>query len=462
MVGRAEERSWISASLERLREARGGCMFFVGEPGIGKSRLAEEAIVEAGRRDVWVLYGRASATGRAVPYQALTGAVLYGLRSRPLAELPGHLQGVRAGLATLLPGFVGGPAVEPSPVLLGETVLRLAVALGGADGALVVLEDLHWACGDTLAVIEYLADNAALERVVVLGTSRPGGPAMGLMDALDRRGSGVVRMLEPLSAEEVVEMTAACLFDRDRPVPEAISEVLNAHAEGLPFLVEELLAGLVNRGTLVSSGSGWTLSGELVAVNVPLSFSQTVRERLAALSECQRRVVECAAILGRDFDWSYLPTVAHADEAEVLDALSRAIDLQLVAESGGERFRFRHALTVEAILAQMLEPQRRRLAAGALDGLIEDRESVAPEQLALAAHLAAQADRAADASRYLTEEARRSRASGAVATAIATARRARRRLPPDAPEALEASEVLLSAVGQAGDTAVVDEVGLEL
>jgi hypothetical protein len=154
LVGRGEEAAVISASLDGLGEGRGGCVCFVGEPGIGKSRLATEAAVEAARRGVRVLSGRASATGRAVPYQALTAALLSGLRSRPLAELPEDLHGVRAGLATLLPGFVEGPAVEPSPVLLGESVLRLAAAVGGEDGALVVLEDLHWACGDTLAVTE--------------------------------------------------------------------------------------------------------------------------------------------------------------------------------------------------------------------------------------------------------------------------------------------------------------------
>jgi DNA-binding CsgD family transcriptional regulator len=462
VVGRPEEVAWISASLDGLREGRGGSAFFVGEPGIGKSRLAEEAVVQAGRRGVWVLSGRASATARAVPYQSLTGALLYGLRSRPLAELPEGLGGVRAGLATLLPGLVEGPAVEPSPVLLGETVLRLVAGLGGDYGTLVVLEDLHWACGDTLAVTEYLADNAAMERVVVLGTSRPAGAAVSLIDALVRRGSATVRLLEPLSREEVSEMAAGCLAERDGSVSEALGDVLRARAEGLPFLVEELLAGLVNRGTLVASDSGWKLSGDVGAVDVPLSFAQTVRERLATLPGPERGVVECAALLGRDFDWSHLPRVTHASEAEVLDALSRAVDLQLVEDIGGDRFRFRHALTVEAILALMLHPRRMRLAARALDDLVEDRQSVAPDLFELAAHLAAQAGRGADALWYLTEEARRSLAVGALATASATARRARNTVPADEPEALAASEVLLSALSLAGDTAAVEEVGREL
>jgi len=461
VVGRAEELPWLSAGFDALRDGQGGCVFLVGEPGIGKSRLADEAIAEAGRRDLWVLSGRASATGRAVPYQSLSGAVLSGLRSRPRLDVS-ETPGLQAGLATLLPGFFEGPAVEPSPVLLGETVLRLVSAVAGREGALVVLEDLHWACGDTLAVTEYLADNAATERLLVLGTLRPEGAALDLVDALDRRGSATFRTLEPLSHAETGEMVAACLADRDRPVSDAVTALIDARAEGLPFLVEELLAGLSTRGRLVASEAGWELSSDLDPVDVPLSFAQTVRERMGELPEDERRVLEHAAILGRDFDWSHLPSIAGESESDVLGALARAVDLQLVEEVAGGRFSFRHALTVDAILAEMLGPERMRLAARALDKLVSDPERVEPELLEVAAHLASQAGRAADASRYLTEEARRSLASGALATAIATARRARSLAPAGEPEALAAGEVLVSALSAAGNSTAVEEAGPQL
>jgi len=461
VVGRVEELSWLSAGLDALRDGRGGCMFVVGEPGIGKSRLADKAIAEAGRRGAWVLSGRASATGRAVPYQSLSGAVLSGLRARPSLDVT-KLQAVRVGLATLLPGFFEGPAIDPSPVLLGETVLRLAADVAGDDGALVVLEDLHWACGDTLAVTEYLADNAATERLLVLGTLRPEGPALDLVDALERRGSATSRGLHPLSFEQMSEMVDACLAKHDRLVPAPLMEIIGARADGMPFLVEELLAGLVTRRCLVATESGWALTGELHDVDVPLSFAQTVRERLAALPDPEFCVLQFAAILGRDFDWTHLPSIAAESDTVVLDALSRAVDLQLVEEVGGDRFRFRHTLTVEAILAEMLGPERLRLAARALDALVPDPERVAPELLELAAHVAAQADRCTDASRYLTEEARRSLARGALATAIATARRARTCVPADQEEARQAAEVLMSALTAAGNSAMVAEVGPEL
>jgi DNA-binding CsgD family transcriptional regulator len=452
----------LSSALDGLAGGRGGCLFLVGEPGIGKSRLVGEAAAVAAERGVWVLAGRARPTYQAVPYQSLARALLHGFRSRPLESLPGDLPGVRAGLATLLPGLVEGPAFDPSPVLLGETVLRVADALGRDNGVLMVLEDLHWACGDTQAVIEYLADAAATSRLLLVGTLRPEGEAPTVVDALVRRGVATVTELAPLEAGDVAEMAAACLEVDREELPNGLADVLQARSEGLPFLVEELLASLAGRGALARSASGWALPGPIETVDVPLSFSESVRQRMAALPPPERRVLRAAAILGRDFDWSHVTRVAHLDESDVLDALSRAVDLQLVDDAGGDVFRFRHALTVEAILAGMLDVQRARLAERALVDLVEDPEQGPSDLLELAAHLAGQAGRAADAARYLTELARRSMAGSALATAIATTRRARRMLPGRSPDALAASEVLLSALSQAGDIAAADEVGTEL
>ena len=194
--------SSIATALDGLSEGRGACLLMVGEAGIGKSRLVTEAIGEAERRGAWVLSGRATPIGGAVPYESVSAALLHGLRSQPLPPSPDQ-DSLRAGLATLLPGFVDGPAVTQSPVLLGETVLRLARSVAGVHGTVIVLEDLHWACRDTLAIAEHLADNAALEPVVLIATLRPEGAALALADALERRRSASVLTLARLDTRGV-------------------------------------------------------------------------------------------------------------------------------------------------------------------------------------------------------------------------------------------------------------------
>jgi predicted ATPase len=242
--------------------------------------------------------------------------------------------------ARVHPGFVEGPAAGASPVLLGETVLRLAAALGGGDGTLMVLEDLHWSCADTLAVIEYLADGAAMERLLIVGTARPEGEVLGVIDSLERRAAPAVRTLTPLRPAEVGEMTAACLDVDPEEVPGRLARVLESRAEGVPFLVEELLASIATSRALIRSASGWELDGPLESVEVPLSFAQTVHERLRQLPPLQRRTLQVAATLGRDFDWSHLPRMTGTGEADVLEALAAAVDVQLVDDAGATGFAF--------------------------------------------------------------------------------------------------------------------------
>jgi predicted ATPase len=268
LIGRAEEMSWLSDVLDGVTGGRGRCMFLVGEAGIGKSRLVAEALAEAGRLGMTVLAGRATVTGSAVPYEPLTGAILHGLRSSRSAEIADHLP---PGMATLLPGFEDGPALPASPALWAEIVLRLARVLGGGRGTLIVLEDVHWADADTMAVIEHLADNARDERIAVLATSRPEGEALTLSAALDRRAAAAVRRLMPLTFGEVGEMVASCLGEDE--VPRSLIEEVDARAEGVPFLVEELLAGMINRGGLTLGSSGWQLN-ECPSEGALISFAR--------------------------------------------------------------------------------------------------------------------------------------------------------------------------------------------
>jgi predicted ATPase/DNA-binding CsgD family transcriptional regulator len=457
VIGRVEELSRLYGGLDSLSAGgRGSCILLVGEAGLGKSRLVAETVAEAGRRGVTVLAGRATATGTAVPYQPLTGALLQSLRSR---QWTGVAEALPPGLSAALPGFADGPTPPASPVLLAEAVLRLARVLGDGRGTLLVLEDLHWADAETLAVLEYLADNAPSEPILVLATTRPEGDGSALIGALHRRAMAEVSTLAPLTFAEVGEMVASCLGQD--AVPESIIRGVDARAEGVPFLVEELLAGLVNRGRLVLAASGWQLSHD-PGEDVPVSFAQTVRDRLAELGPDGAAVLQAAAVLGREFDWHRLAGAAGVGEEEVFAALTSAITLQLVEKTGRNRFRFRHALTVDAILASLLDPQRARLATRALDALTGGALLLPAELVELAAHLAVQADRRAEAAQYLAEEARRALSAGAVATAVASSRRAASLVPAASAEAMAADQVLLSALSAAGDTDAVEQVGRRL
>ena len=315
---------------------------------------------------------------------------------------------------------------EESPVFLGEAVLRLLRALAPQAGCVLVLEDLHWADQETLALLEYLADNLAAERAVCLATLREagyeqGGEAAALASALAARGSAAVLTLGRLDPAAMADMTRACLDAAD--LPAAVHAFVAGRAEGIPFLVEEVLAGLVGEGTLTERDGRWH-AADLSAPGVPATFADAVRRRLDGMSAESRQVIGAAAVLGRRFDWTLLGPVTGLADPAVIAALRDGVGLQLVvAERDG--FRFRHALTHEAVLAGLLPPERTMLAGQALAAAEAAHPGLPGAWCTLAADLAGRAGDAARAGALLLEAGRRDLAAGALASAEHTLTRAR-------------------------------------
>jgi DNA-binding CsgD family transcriptional regulator/tetratricopeptide (TPR) repeat protein len=423
LVGRDLELGIVHKAVEAAHHGAGGTVLLLGEAGVGKSRLVAQVCGFAREAGLTVACGRAVQAERPAALRPLAEAVLAGMRAEGLPEHP-DLDPFRATLGRLVPQWGAGDSADgPSMVLLGEAVLRLARVLGRRCGFLLVLEDLHWADPETLAVVEYLADNLRAEPTLLLATLRPGtaSPMVRLAHTLQVRNSATVLDLARLDRSQVIAMVRACLGDE--PPPPEVDAFVAARADGIPLFVEELLTGLITTGALSREDGGWVARSRLTP-RVPLTFGETVTQRLTALPSDARRVVEAAALLGRRFDWSPLASVTGLAADEVLAALRVAIDVQLLVDEP-DGFRFRHALTRDAVLAELLPPARARLASRAADALEAADSELPDSRCELAAELrehAGQADRAAD---LLHMSARRAMARGALTTAEATLCKAR-------------------------------------
>jgi type II secretory pathway predicted ATPase ExeA len=260
VVGRDQELGALRAALVAVKERRGGLSFLVGDAGIGKSRLARLAATEAGDAGMAVLRGRAVRTVTPVAYRPLAEALCSAVRIGGGPD-GAELVPFRAILGRLIPEWQveGQSRVDQSVVALAEAVLRYLRAAAGGRGCLLVLEDLHWADPETLTILEYLADNLTSEAVLCLGTLRPEdrSAAHDLVRALEARRVSEVIELFRLDDKEVGDLVRSCL-DADAVAPQVLA--LAARAEGVPFLVEELLAVAVTSGSLVREGGSWVLS----------------------------------------------------------------------------------------------------------------------------------------------------------------------------------------------------------
>ena len=170
----------LTGELDAAGQGHGGAVLVTGDAGVGKSRLAREAIALAASRGYFVLTGRATESAVPVPFRPITEALMGAARSGIVPDAPG-ISDYRAALGTLVPEWSrpGDGDAEVSPVIFGEALLRM-LALPGWPAGLLVLEDLHWADPETLAIVEYLADNIATASVLCLATLRDTEPSAGL------------------------------------------------------------------------------------------------------------------------------------------------------------------------------------------------------------------------------------------------------------------------------------------
>lgn len=405
LVGRKAELDAIAA----LVREPGGTAFVVGEPGMGKTRLMRETARTAG---IQVLDGRAVPAGRVTPYRPLAEAVVAACRQHgPPQEA--ELVPYRAALGRLLPEWKQPGQAPEAGLVLGEGVLRLLGALGAGSRMLLCIDDLHWADPDTVEVLEYLVDHAGEAGLCVVATARPEpGPGWDLIRDLSARRAATVLDLAPLAGADVAEMARACLATDALPPG---LEGLLTRAEGVPFLIEELLSAASATGRLTSTAGDWRLDPGAAGV-LPATFADGVARRVATLSPADRDVPGAAALLGRQVDVALLAGLLGRPAVEMLAVLDACVEAQvLVRDVAG--YRFRHALSRDAARASLSSTQVIAMASRAR-GLVEAVHPGLPgEWCLLAAELAGEAGEHADAVGLLCRAARRALDTGALTTA---------------------------------------------
>lgn len=458
VVGRDRELAVLNRAVADCRAARGTAVFVVGEPGIGKSRLTGETAGHAFAEGARVLRGRGSTIGPTVPFRPLAEALLSLFRSgRQPDEM--ELGPYRPVLGRLVPDWSRGESVpeDGSLVVLAEAVLRLTAMLGRDGGCLLVLEDLHEADAETLAVVEYLVDNLADLPTALVATIRDEPcAALDLASSAAQRGSATLLGLRRLGLPDVRELIASCLEVPPADVPEQVATRLWQDSAGNPFMVEELLTGLVDSGLLTGGADGWNAVGELRA-EVPASLVRSIGNRIDRVGPRARNLLSIAAVLGHRFPLSVVQHVAGMDDRTLLSHLHAGVAAHLIAadEPAPDWYAFQHPLTGEAMLTMITPSDRADLSRRAADAIEALHPDLPGEWCQLAAALRLHTGDPAGAARLLAEAGRRALADGAATSAVALLEQAENLLAGqdadgDATLRADVLESLLYALAEAG------------
>lgn len=427
IVGRDEEIGLLSSALDAVRRRSGRALFLLGEAGIGKSRLVGECAYRAYGLGMPVLRGRATSTGLVVPFRPLAEALASRFRAAGTPTDP-ELAPYHPALARLVPEWRGdgSPGYPETVVELAEALLRLLSVLGREAGCAILLEDLHDCDTETVAVVEYVIDNLADLPILFLGTLRPEpGAALDLVRSAERRHTAAVRELGPLRDDRVRALTGACLEARPEEIPESVHRRLAERAAGNPYLLEVLLADLLDTGRLRRTDEGWE-SAEQPDGAVPSDIVRSWARRLERLDEPVRDLLLASATLGSQFSVTVLQTVTGFEDRALFTHLRSAVEAGVIAPDGAapDRYTFRHSLTAEALISSLAPAERASLARRAAAAIERSGQPLDEDGRQLVASLQLAAGNRTGAARQFAEAGRRMLASGAHGSAVVLLERA--------------------------------------
>ncbi|HVD12878.1 MAG TPA: tetratricopeptide repeat protein [Actinomycetota bacterium] len=373
LVGRRAELAASQAAVRRLAAGDGGVLGLGGEPGIGKSRLANEAVALAGDLGVETLAGACRSLGTAASY-LVWRPIWQGLLgldpSRPISEqqvVLGERLGQRAPLLAPvvnlpLPDTELTALLDPSirAELLRSLLLDLLRERAAAAPLLLVLEDLHWIDTPSRRLLAFLARNLTDLPVLLLLTARPvdGGPDPFEPVARLPHFTGVtLEELPPAEAAELASQRMGQLYGAGREPPAGALDRVVARAGGNPFYLEELVSLIHSR------------SGERAGDDLPDSVQRVVMARIDQLAEPEKAVVKVASVLGRRFRAGWIagsyPAIGPAEEVTGHLERLEALGLTASQEAGPEpEYAFRHAITQEVAYESLTLRTREALHEG--------------------------------------------------------------------------------------------------
>ncbi len=432
-VGRDVEMEQLSQALDLARAGHGQVVAVVGEPGVGKSRLYWE-FAHSHRIEGWfALESRSISYGKATSYlpvidllKAYFEIEARDERRRMREKVTGKVLGLDESLRPLLPPLLAlldlpvdetaWQGLDPSQRRQRtiDAIKRLLLRETQVQPLIVIFEDLHWIDSETQAVLESLVESLPTAQLLLLVNYRP--------EYRHSWGSKTYyRQLQvnPLPAT-IADDLLRSLLGND-PSLRALVPLLIRRTEGNPFFLEESVRTLVETGALVGEPGGRRLARVLPEVQVPTSVQAVLAARIDRLAPEDKRVLQAAAVIGKDVPLALLSAIANASEAELRRSLANLQTAEFLYETQlfpDLELTFKHALTHEVTYGSLLHERRKDLHARIVDVIERAYVDRLYEQVERLAYHAVRGERWEKAVHYLREAGRKASVQSANSEAV--------------------------------------------
>jgi class 3 adenylate cyclase/tetratricopeptide (TPR) repeat protein len=436
LVGRDEEMALLRRRWQQAKAGKGCVVMVSGEPGIGKSRLAQTLVERLGgephTRLRWfcsphhqdsALYPTITQLERAAGFRREdTAAQRIDKLEAVLAQATNDLGEGAPLLAALLslPAGERYPPLDLTPQQQKERTLQALAAqvegLAARQPVLLLFEDAHWSDPTSLELLDLIIDRVPALRVLLIVTFRPeftapwtGRPRVTTL--------GLNRLPPPQRAEMIAGVTGG------KALPPEIADRIIDRTDGVPLFVEELTKVVIESGMLSDRGDLYVAvgAGPRTPFAIPASLHASLLARLDRLAPA-REVAEIGAALGRQFSHELIAAVAAVPHPQLDDALARLVRAELVYRRGippDAEYTFKHALVQDAAYSTLLRDRRRQLHARIAATLEGRFPEIVAAQPALLAHHFEQAALTEKAVAYWLAAGRQAWGRSAVAEAVA-------------------------------------------
>ena len=373
LIGRAEECALLDRRMAAAIDGRGGIVLIGGEPGVGKTRLGEEAITRAHALGMLPLIGHAYEEHGAA-FITSTEILEEVARALPDENLRNILGNTAPEIALLLPELRRRfpnipPAMELPPEqqqrYLFNALLEFTERLTRSAPLLMLLDDLQWADESSMLLLEHMAPHLPRLPLLMVITYRDvtadlGEPFKRALARLGRLDYVSKIALRQLGKDDVATLLAE--LGGPRP-PAALVEAIFSETRGNAFFVQSVYRHLADEGRLFDEHGQWRRDIEIAQLDVPEGVRLVIQRRLERMPEAAQAALRRASVMGLRFDLGILEATA-GDGEDTLDVIETAETAGLVFPAAGgrsNRFEFSHALVRQTLLESLSVPRLQRL-----------------------------------------------------------------------------------------------------